>query len=153
VPFFLRAGKCLATSSTEVFVRMRHPPRIYTSQNSPPNYVRFRISPDVTIAIGATTMDDEDSMIGQPVELLASRRPGAGEQDAYERVLGDALAGDQTLFAREDYIEEAWRIVDAAIKGASPIHEYVPGTWGPPQANALIAKDGGWRNPEASSAR
>jgi glucose-6-phosphate 1-dehydrogenase len=151
VPFFLRAGKCLATSSTEVFVRMRHPPRIYTSQNSPPNYVRFRISPDVTIAIGATTMDDEDSMIGQPVELLASRRPGAGEQDAYERVLGDALAGDQTLFAREDYIEEAWRIVDAAIKGPSPVHEYAPGTWGPPQANALIAKDGGWRNPEASS--
>ena len=151
VPFFLRAGKCLATSSTEVFVRMRHPPRIYTNQNSPPNYVRFRISPDITIAIGATTMDVEDSMIGQPVELLASRRPGAGEQDAYERVLGDALAGDQTLFAREDYIEEAWRIVDAAIKGPSPVHEYAPGTWGPPQANALIAKDGGWRNPEASS--
>jgi glucose-6-phosphate 1-dehydrogenase len=130
---------------------MRHPPRIYTNQNSPPNYVRFRISPDITIAIGATTMDVEDSMIGQPVELLASRRPGAGEQDAYERVLGDALAGDQTLFAREDYIEEAWRIVDAAIKGPSPVHEYAPGTWGPPQANALIAKDGGWRNPEASS--
>ena len=149
VPFFLRAGKCLPVSSTEVFVRMRHPPRIFASQSSPANYVRFRISPDETIAIGATTMDEKDSMVGQLVELLASRRPGAREQDAYERVLGDALAGDQTLFAREDYIEEAWRIVDAAIKGASPIHEYAPGSWGPAVAEALMAKDGGWRNPDA----
>ncbi|MGA3156025.1 MAG: glucose-6-phosphate dehydrogenase [Steroidobacteraceae bacterium] len=149
VPFFLRAGKCLPVSCTEVFVRMRHPPRIFASQSSPANYVRFRISPDVTIAIGATTMDDKDSMVGQLVELLASRRPGAGEQDAYERVLGDALAGDQALFAREDYIEEAWRIVDAAIKGASPIHEYAPGTWGPAEADAMTREDGGWRNPEA----
>jgi glucose-6-phosphate 1-dehydrogenase len=147
VPFFLRAGKCLPVSSTEVFVRMRHPPRIFASQSSPANYVRFRISPDETIAIGATTMDEKDSMVGQLVELLASRRPGAREQDAYERVLGDALAGDQTLFAREDYIEEAWRIVDAAIKGASPIHEYAPGSWGPAEAEALFAEDGGWRNP------
>lgn len=151
VPFLIRAGKCLPVSATEVLVQLRHPPRIYSKQNSPPNYVRFRISPDVTIAIGATTMDEKDSMVGQLVELLASRRPNANEEDAYERVLGEALAGDQTLFAREDYIEEAWRIVDAAIKGASPLHEYAPGSWGPTEADALIAEYGGWRNPEAAT--
>jgi glucose-6-phosphate 1-dehydrogenase len=80
-----------------------------------PNHVRFRISPEMTLAIGVTVMDEEDKMIGQQVELLASRRPGAEEKDAYERVLGDAMAGDRTLFAREDYVEEAWRIVDPVL--------------------------------------
>jgi glucose-6-phosphate 1-dehydrogenase len=147
VPFFIRAGKCLPASATEILVQLRQPPRIYSKQNSPPNYVRFRISPDVTIAIGATTMDEKDSTVGQLVELLASRRPSVSEEDAYERVLGEALAGDQSLFAREDYIEEAWRIVDAAIKGASPVHEYAPGSWGPAEAATLTQAYGGWHDP------
>src|SRR6516164_881848 len=85
------------------------------------NYIRFRISPDVAHAIGLTRMDPEEKMIGQSVELLASRHPGAGEMDAYERVLGDAMAGDATLFAREDYVEEAWRIVDQVVKAGTPV--------------------------------
>jgi glucose-6-phosphate 1-dehydrogenase len=84
-------------------------------------------------------------MIGQQVELLASSRPGA-EDLAYERVLGDALVGDSTLFAREDYVEEAWRIVDPVIKAATPVHEYEPGSWGPKEAND-VAPAGGWQNP------
>ena len=93
---------------------------VFTTCCSGPNYLRFRISPDVTIALGVTVMDPDERMIGQPSELLASHQPGAGEMDAYERVLGDAMAGDATLFAREDYVEEAWRIVDPVLKAGTP---------------------------------
>ena len=96
---------------------------------------------------GATVMDPDDRMIGQQTELLASRRPGAEEMDAYERVLGDAMAGDRTLFAREDYVEEAWRIVDPALQADTPVHEYEPGSWGPPEVDAQLSPPGGWQNP------
>ena len=86
-------------------------------------------------------------MIGQQTELLVSRHPGAEEMDAYERVLGDAMAGDRTLFAREDYVEEAWRIVDPMLKAATPVYEYDPGTWGPREADSLLAPHGGWHDP------
>jgi glucose-6-phosphate 1-dehydrogenase len=112
-----------------------------------PNHVRFRISPEMTLAIGVTVMDEEDKMIGQQVELLASRRPGAEEKDAYERVLGDAMAGDRTLFAREDYVEEAWRIVDPVLSAETPVYEYAPGTWGPQEVDRLVAPPGGWQDP------
>jgi hypothetical protein len=98
-----------------------------------PNHVRFRIGPEMTIALGTTIMDAEDRNVGQQVELLASRRPGADERNAYERVLGDALEGDATLFARQDYVEEAWRIVDPMLKAGTQVYEYEPGTWGPPE--------------------
>src|SRR5262249_22035996 len=111
------------------------------------NYFRFRVSPDVALAMGVTVMDTEEQMVGQSVELLASRQPAAGEMDAYERVLGDALAGDATLFAREDYVEEAWRIVDPVLKGDLPVHEYEPGTWGPKEAASAVSPPGGWHNP------
>ena len=117
VPFFIRAGKSLPVTCTEVLVRLRRAPKIFPVCAGVPNHVRFRINPEVTIAIGATVMDADDQMRGEQVELLASRRPGAEEIDAYERVLGDAMAGDRTLFAREDYVEEAWRIVDPALQG------------------------------------
>ena len=90
-------------------------------------------------------------MVGETVEMLASHRPGAGEQDAYERVLGDAMAGDSTLFAREDYVEEAWRIVDPVLKAGTPVHEYEPGTWGPQEDDARVVPPGGWRNPIVES--
>ena len=90
-------------------------------------------------------------MIGQQVELLASRHPGAEEMDAYERVLGDAMAGDPTLFAREDYVEEAWRIVDPVLKAGTPVYEYEPGTWGPSEVDQRVAPAGGWQNPTVSS--
>ena len=86
-------------------------------------------------------------MVGQQAELVASRRPGPEEVDAYERLLGDAMAGDATLFAREDYVEEAWRIVDPVLKTATPIFEYEQGTWGPSEVDGKVSPRGGWQNP------
>src|SRR6266481_3047586 len=116
VPFYIRAGKSLPVTCTEIVVRLRRPPTVFPSCTPAQNYFRFRISPEVTGAFGLTVMDAEERMVGEHVELLASRHPGAEEMDAYERVLGDAMAGDATLFAREDYVEEAWRIVDPVLK-------------------------------------
>jgi glucose-6-phosphate 1-dehydrogenase len=147
VPFYIRAGKSLPVTCTEVVVRLRRPPTVFPTCSPARNYVRFRISPDVAHAIGLTRMDPEEKMIGQSVELLASRHPGADEMDAYERVLGDAMAGDATLFAREDYVEEAWRIVDPAVKAKTPVHEYEPNTWGPAEVDKKVVPPGGWQNP------
>jgi glucose-6-phosphate 1-dehydrogenase len=147
VPFYIRAGKCLPVTCTEVLVRLRRPPAVFPTCCPPPNYFRFRVSPDVTMAFGLTTMDPEEKMVGQPVELLASRHPGAGEADAYERLLGDAMEGDPTLFAREDYVEEAWRIIDPVLKAHTPVHEYEPGTWGPAEAYRQLSPPGGWQDP------
>jgi glucose-6-phosphate 1-dehydrogenase len=147
VPFYIRAGKFLPVTCTEVMVRMRRPPTVFPTSSQSPNYFRFRISPEVTAAFGLTVMDPEEKMIGQSVELLASHHPAAGEMDAYERVLGDAMEGDATLFAREDYVEEAWRIVDPVLKAGSPIFEYEPKTWGPSEVDKRVAPPGGWHNP------
>jgi glucose-6-phosphate 1-dehydrogenase len=146
VPFYIRAGKSLAVTCTEVAVSLRRAPKIFPECTGVRNQLRFRISPDVTIALGVTVMDPEDKMIGQQTELLASRRPGAEDMDAYERVLGDAMAGDSTLFAREDYVEEAWRIVDPVLKKGTPVVEYEPGSWGPKEADN-VSPPGGWQNP------
>jgi len=147
VPFFIRAGKSLPVTCSEVTVRLRPAPRIFPSCPGMANHFRFRISPEMTIALGATVMDAEDKAIGQWAELLASRRPGAQEMDAYERVLGDAMAGDATLFAREDYVEEAWRIVDPVLMAETPVYEYEPGTWGPGEVEQRVSPPGGWHNP------
>jgi glucose-6-phosphate 1-dehydrogenase len=151
VPFYIRAGKSLPVTCTEVIVRLRQPPVLFSTCCSGPNYLRFRISPEVTIALGASVMDPEERMIGRPVELLASHQPGAGEMDAYERVLGDAMEGDATLFAREDYVEEAWRIVDPVLKAGTPVYEYEPKSWGPSQAYQQVSPPGGWQNPIVTS--
>jgi glucose-6-phosphate 1-dehydrogenase len=151
VPFYIRTGKCLAVTSTEVLIRLRRPPTVYPSAAPLPNYFRFRIVPRQTIAFGVTAMDDADQMIGQRAELVASRQPGADEKAAYERVLGDALEGDATLFARMDYVEEAWRIVDPVLAASTPVAEYEPGTWGPDRAEH-IAPSGGWANPPLEGA-
>ena len=111
-------------------MRLREAPRIFPHCAAGPNYLRFRINPEMTIALGTTMMDVDDREVGEPVELLASRRPGANEMDAYERVLGDAMNGDRTLFARQDYVEEAWRIVDPVLKKTTPVYEYEAGTLG-----------------------
>lgn len=147
VPFYIRAGKSLPVTCTEVVARLHRPPLVFPTCSPPPNHFRFRISPDVTVALGMTVMDAEEKMVGQRVELLASRHPGAEEMDAYERVLGDAMAGDRTLFAREDYVQEAWRIVDPVLKKDTPVHEYEPGTWGPREVDQIVAPPGGWQNP------
>ena len=146
VPFYIRAGKSLPVTCTEVLVRFRQPPTVFPTAIKAPNYMRFRISPEVESAFGLTAMDAEDKLVGQQVELLAHRSPPAGEMDAYERVLTDAMAGDATLFAREDYVEEAWRIVDPVLKTGTPVHAYEPGTWGPSEVSA-VTPSGGWSDP------
>ena len=151
VPFYIRAGKSLPVTCTEVVVRLRRPPMVFPSCSPATNYCRFRISPEVTGAFGMTVMDPEEKMIGGPVELLSTHRPTAAEMDAYERVLGDAMEGDATLFAREDYVEEAWRIVDPVLKAGTPIYEYEPKTWGPSEVDTMVAPPGGWYNPDISS--
>ena len=151
VPFYIRAGKSLPVTCTEVLVRLRRPPVVFPSCSPAPNYFRFRISPDVTGAFGVTVMDTAEKMIGQPMELLANHHPGAEEMNAYERVLGDAMEGDPTLFAREDYVEEAWRIVDPVLKANTPINEYEPGTWGPVDIDGKVSPPGGWQNPVVTS--
>ena len=149
VPFYIRTGKCLPVTATEVVLRLRRPPSVFPTAAPLPNYFRFRIVPRLTIALGVTAMDEGDEMIGQRAELVTTRQPGAHERAAYERVLGDALAGDSALFARMDYVEEAWRIVDSVSKVSAPVREYEPGTWGPDNRAEDIEPPGGWANPTA----
>jgi glucose-6-phosphate 1-dehydrogenase len=149
VPFYIRAGKSLPVTCTEVIVRLRQAPRTFPHCTAIPNHLRFRISPEMTIALGTTVMDIDDREVGAQIELLASQRPGANEMDAYERVLGDAMNGDRTLFARQDYVEEAWRIVDPVLKQATPVYEYDAGSWGPREVDKNVAPPGGWQNPTA----
>jgi glucose-6-phosphate 1-dehydrogenase len=150
VPFYIRAGKNLPVTCTEVLARLRKPPAVINDSALSRNYLRFRISPEMTIAVGTTVLGLGEGMQGEPVEMVASRHPRPEEMEAYERVLGDAMAGDATNFAREDYVEEAWRIVDPVLGAATPVHPYEPGTWGPPEAEALVSPPGGWHNPAAT---
>ncbi len=145
VPFFIRAGKCLAATTTEVLVTLQRPPLSKLCPGET-NYVRFRLSPDVTIAIGARVKQPGEQMVTEPTELKVVHYPGE-KMDAYERLLGDAMAGDGTLFARQDAVEAAWAIVQPILGGATPVHEYEPGTWGPPEAARLAADIGGWHCP------
>jgi glucose-6-phosphate 1-dehydrogenase len=147
VPFYIRAGKCLPVTCAEVLVRLRQPPTMYHGYNLNPNYVRFRISPEITLAFGMNVIAPGEETVSQPVEMIASRHPRADEMDAYERVLGDAMAGDATLFAREDYVEEAWRIVDPALKAGTPVYPYEPNSWGPSEVDQQVSPVNGWQNP------
>jgi len=147
VPFYIRAGKRLPVTCTEVVVRLRQPPTMFHSFDLEPNYCRFRISPDITIAIGSNVIAPGHETRSQTAEMLGTRLPRADEMDAYERVLGDAMHGDATLFAREDYVEEAWRIVDPVLKDGTPVYEYEPGSWGPKEVDSRVSPPGGWQNP------
>jgi glucose-6-phosphate 1-dehydrogenase len=147
VPFYIRAGKSLPVTCTEVVARLRKPPSVYPACTLKSNHLRFRISPDTTMAIGLTVMDPEDRSVGQPAELTASSVAGPNEMDAYERVLGDAMSGDRTLFARQDYVEEAWRIVDPVLDRRTSVFGYAPDTWGPAEVDARLVPPGGWANP------
>jgi glucose-6-phosphate 1-dehydrogenase len=150
VPFYIRSGKCLPVTCTEVLVRLRQPPTMYENYDLKTNYCRLRISPEVVLAFGLNVTSPEDESKSELAELIASHHPCAKEMDAYERVLGDAMRGDQTLFAREDYVEEAWRIVDPVLKTGTPIHEYEPNTWGP-DAIKQVTPPGGWQDPVVTS--
>jgi glucose-6-phosphate 1-dehydrogenase len=146
VPFTIRAGKNLPVTCTELMVRLKRTPSVYSAHSPAANHVRMRISPDITLAIGMNVVSPADEAISLPVEMLASRHPGAGEMDAYERVLGDAMKGDATLFAREDSVEEAWRIVDPVLGADTPVQPYAVHSWGPAGAQRL-APSGGWHDP------
>jgi len=148
VPFFLRAGKCLPVTCTEVLVRFRQPPVIYGHAAGRSNYFRFRISPDVVIALGAQVLDSAEVMAGRATELMVCDNPRDAGMDAYERLLHDAMKGDATLFAREDSVEQAWRIVDPVLKAATPAFEYVPGEWGPKEAAQICAGLDCWHDPK-----
>ena len=147
VPFYIRAGKLLPVTCTEMVVRLRQPPTMYQGFGVKSNYVRLRISPDITIALGLNIMAPLTESAGELTEILGVTHPPAAEMDAYERVLSDAMAGDATLFAREDYVEEAWRIVDPALKAGTPVYEYEPNTWGPAQIAEKVTPPEGWQNP------
>lgn len=147
VPFYIRAGKLLPVTCTEMVVRLRQPPTMYQGFGVKSNYVRLRISPDITIALGLNRMAPLTESAGELIEILGVVHPPAAEMDAYERVLSDAMAGDATLFAREDYVEEAWRIVDPALKAGTPVYEYEPNTWGPAQIAEKVTPPDGWQNP------
>jgi glucose-6-phosphate 1-dehydrogenase len=146
VPFYIRAGKSLPVTCAEIMVRLRKPPTMYKQYDLKSNYIRMRISPDVAIASGVNITSPVDDSKSELVEQLTDRSPSAAEMDAYERVLGDAMSGDATLFAREDYVEEAWRIVDPVLKAGTPVYEYKVGTWGPAQVSA-VTPPGGWSDP------
>ena len=146
VPFYIRAGKSLPVTCTEIVCKLRKPPTVIPSDVLHSNYLRFRISPDVGIALGMTVMAPGEKLIGQASEMFASQQKTAEEMEAYERVLTDAMAGDATLFAREDYVEEAWRIVDPLLKHGSPVYSYEPRTWGPSEVERVTPL-GGWQNP------
>jgi len=146
VPFYIRAGKCLPVTCTEIVGRFRKPPSLIPADALKENHLRLRLGPDVTIAMGMMVMTQGEEIAAQTVEMVASRSPHAGDMDAYERVLGAAMEGDSTLFAREDYVEEAWRIVDPVLETGTPIYEYEKNTWGPSEAER-VTPPGGWHNP------
>jgi glucose-6-phosphate 1-dehydrogenase len=146
VPIYIRAGKCLPVTCTEIVGKFRKPPTLLPDSALTANHLRFRLNPDVTIAMGMMLLASAEDMSLQAREMVASRDPHSGEMDAYERLLGAAMEGDSTLFAREDYVEEAWRIVDPILKERTPIYPYVPNTWGPEQVD-LVTPPGGWDNP------
>jgi glucose-6-phosphate 1-dehydrogenase len=147
VPFYIRAGKRLPLTATEVLVEFRRPPLEVFGElvASRSNHLRLRLSPDMRIALGMRVKVTGEQLIGEDVELVATDQPGE-DRPAYERLLGDALEGDGELFAREDGVEAAWRVVDPVLGHATPPLFYDPYTWGPEEADQLIA-DGGWSNP------
>jgi glucose-6-phosphate 1-dehydrogenase len=147
VPFYIRAGKSLPVTATEVTAVLRQPPTMFPEVTASENYLRFRVSPVLSIGIGALVKKPGDAMTGDAVELLATENSGPTELLPYEELLDNAIHGDQIRFAREDYVEEAWRIVQPVLDNAISLCFYDPGTWGPAQANALTSTAGGWRNP------
>ena len=153
VPFYIRAGKKLPVTATEVVVDLRSPPtRVFGDVEAArrPNYLRFRLGPDVAIALGAQAKRPGQNMTGEETELFVAQNQG-DEMDAYERLIGDALVGDAALFARQDEVEAAWAIVDPVLSGDTPINEYLPGSWGPSAAENLLEGPCGWHDPGADA--
>jgi glucose-6-phosphate 1-dehydrogenase len=151
VPFYVRAGKCLPVTATEVVVRFKCSPQPVLDEHDPPlaNYYRFRLSPEVVLAMGAKVKRPGEAMVGERIELITHYQP-PDEMEPYERLLGDAANGDATFFAREDGVEAAWRIVEPILDNKTPLTEYEPNTWGPPEVDRVLSPEGGWHNPQAT---
>ena len=149
VPFYIRAGKRLPFTATEVMVELHRPPQTVFDEIKPgqSNYFHFRLSPNVFISLCARAKVPGESMVGEEVELVARHHSG-DEMSPYDRLLSDAVRGDPSLFAREDSVEAAWRLVDPILRNVTPVHEYEPNTWGPAEADRIIRGDGGWHNPK-----
>jgi glucose-6-phosphate 1-dehydrogenase len=148
VPFYIRAGKSLAVSATEVMVNLKNPPLAVfdTGATMPANYYRLRLSPEVVISAGALVKRNGENMRGEPVELIA-RHQSPTEKSPYERLLGDAVRGDNSLFTQDETVEAAWRVVDPVLRDPLPVVEYEPGSWGPDAAAGVVAGGEVWHNP------
>jgi glucose-6-phosphate 1-dehydrogenase len=146
VPFFIRAGKSLPLTATEVIVDLKRPPLSRLSPEDS-NYFRFRLGPKISLSIGARIKKPGTEVESIPTELVAVQDAGKDEVDAYERLLTDAMKGDATLFVREDAVESAWAVVNGILGNAAPVYPYAPGTWGPEEAGRLTAGLEGWHNP------
>lgn len=150
VPFLIRAGKQLPITLTQVRVNLKSPPLVDLAGR--PNFIRFRLGPQVSISIGAEVKDFRQDGQTESVELSMVKRPDPlDEVDAYEGLLSDAMRGVQTRFVREDAVLAQWRIVQAVLGDVTPVSSYEPGTWGPPEAERLMADLGGWHNPKLES--
>jgi glucose-6-phosphate 1-dehydrogenase len=148
VPFYIRTGKQMPLTATEVVAKFRQTPPVFAENVPPQNYVRFRLSPEPVIAIGGSVKEAGERLRGCMVELVANQECGTSTLLPYEELLEDAMEGNQTWFAREDYVEESWRIIDPLFAAHGDPIEYEPGTWGPEPAVKLPETDGGWTNPE-----
>jgi len=146
VPFFIRAGKCMAVTAAEVNVDLKRPPLSRLSPEES-NYIRFQLGPSFAISIGARVKKPGVEVGSMPAELSVVRQAGHDENTAYERLLTDAMRGDQTLFVRADAVEVSWEIFDDILDDAGPVFPYEPGTWGPAEANRLVSEYEGWHNP------
>lgn len=152
VPFYIRAGKSLPTTCTEIVAKFHKPPTLIPDSELVENHLRLRLSPEITIAMGMMNLaPNAEGLALQAGEMVANHSPRADEMDAYERVLGAAMSGESTLFAREDYVEEAWRIVEPVLKRNTSVYQYSPNTWGPSEVDR-VAPPGGWSNPGETQA-
>jgi glucose-6-phosphate 1-dehydrogenase len=150
VPWYLRSGKCLPETAAEILVELKPPPStLFADSRSAtdlPNYLRFRISPNAAIALAARVKRPGKEFVGDQCELYLSEQL-AGAEPPYERLLSDAMLGDGALFTRQDAVEAAWTVVDKVLKKHAPVIRYPRGSWGPAEAEALIAGPGTWHNP------
>jgi glucose-6-phosphate 1-dehydrogenase len=147
VPFYIRAGKRLPVTASELVVKLRQAPAVFADAAPPANYFRFRLAPTQTIAISSFVKVPGDRRHGELRELTVTEQAHPGDTSAYEELLTDAIDGVTARFARQDYVEEAWRIVDPVLGDATPVYDYEPGTWGPVEADRIVQPDGGWLNP------
>jgi glucose-6-phosphate 1-dehydrogenase len=152
VPFYVRTGKCLPTTATEVVVTLKKPPLplFDASGTMPCNYFRLRLSPEVVIGAGALVKQSGEEMRGEPVELIA-RHHTESDKSPYERLLGDAVRGDTSLFTQDDCVEAAWRVVDPVLHDPLPVVQYDAGTWGPAEADKVIGGGETWHSPTAET--